>query len=522
MASSRIKRWALLLAAYDYTIQYLPGKDNRCADYLSRNPIEGKPTVAEKVTVNVLFTHHDEIIRADVVAAETKKDQILRAVMYNTKHGWTETPTQELIPYYNKRLEITNENDILIWNDRVVIPSSLREMLLKDLHTEHLGIVKTKQLARMYIWWPNIDRDIEHQVKSCQICQETAKSPPDTRQACWSWPTGPWKRLHLDFAGPFEGKMFLVVIDAYSKYLDVIPMTTANSSNTIAALRHLFSHFGLPDHVVTDNGTQFTSIEFQNFLRSNDVFHTRTAPGHPATNGLAERYVGHFKKKISQMKDTNDSLKVKLDKFLFTYRVTPTTLGKSPAELLMNRQPKTRFDVLRSQNLKQQVKVFQDNLDFCAKFKQEQAVFALNFGKGPKWLPGIVLKELSPRNYEIQVYDAVWKRHETQLRNRVIPLPLLPRKELDESFIFPEIPTQTQQIPLTATVPEPPTVTVPAPQELTTGEVEPLKNAQELNKQSSEPSSTQTASSSGTSEETVQVKRYPTRERRKPQRLIEQ
>jgi len=99
-----------------------------------------------------------------------------------------------------------------------------------------------------------------------------------------------------------------VVVDAYSKYLDVIPMTTANSSNTIAALRHLFSHFGLPDHIVTDNGTQFTSFEFQNFLRLNDVFHTKTAPGHPATNGLAERYVGHFKKKISKMKNINDSI----------------------------------------------------------------------------------------------------------------------------------------------------------------------------------------------------------------------
>jgi len=189
MASSRIKRWSLLLAAYDYTIQYLPGKDNHCADYLSRNPIEGKPTSAEKVTVTVLFTHHDEIIKADVVAAETKKDPILKAVMYNTKHGWMEEPTQDLIPYYNKRLEITNENDILIWNDRVVIPSSLREMLLNELHTEHLGIVKSKQMARMYIWWPNIDRDIEHQVKECTICQETAKTPPNTRQASWSWPT---------------------------------------------------------------------------------------------------------------------------------------------------------------------------------------------------------------------------------------------------------------------------------------------------------------------------------------------
>ena len=189
--------------------------------------------------------------------------------------------------------------------------------------------------------------------------------------------------------------MFLVVVDAYSKYLEIVPMTTTTSSNTIAALRHLFSHFGLPDHIVTDNGPQLTSNEFATFLRLNNILHTKTAPAHPATNGLAERYVGLFKTKTSQMKIGDDPLQVRLDKFLFTYRATP--------ELLMNRRPKTRFDSLRQKSLleiKQQVKIFQEKSDFKAVFKPNQAVFALNFGKGTKWLPGVILKQISPRNYE--------------------------------------------------------------------------------------------------------------------------
>ena len=114
----------------------------------------------------------------------------------------------------------------------------------------------------------------------------------------------------------------------------------------IKDLRHLFSHFGLPDHIVTDNGTQFTSHEFGTFLRKNGIVHTKTAPADPATNGLAERYVGHFKKKTTQMKTSEEPLQERLDKFLFTYRITPTTFGKAPAELLMNRLPKSRFDLL--------------------------------------------------------------------------------------------------------------------------------------------------------------------------------
>jgi transposase InsO family protein len=120
-----------------------------------------------------------------------------------------------------------------------------------------------KQLARKYFWWPKLDKDIEETVRCCSSCQETAKSPATAQQASWSWPGGPWKRIHLDFAGPYLGKMFLVVVDAYSKYLEVVPMSHATSSTTVAALRHIFSNFGLPEHIVTDNGSQFTSEEFQ-------------------------------------------------------------------------------------------------------------------------------------------------------------------------------------------------------------------------------------------------------------------
>ena len=89
--------------------------------------------------------------------------------------------------------------------------------------------------------------------------------------------------------------MYLVIVDAYSKFIEVAPMAQATRTNTIAA--RVFSYFGLLKHLVTDNGIQFTSADFQKFLKDNDIEHRLTAPGHPATNGLAERYVGEFKDK---------------------------------------------------------------------------------------------------------------------------------------------------------------------------------------------------------------------------------
>ena len=212
-----------------------------------------------------------------------------------------------MIPYFRKRLEITVEDDILMWDSRVIISKSLQE-LLKDLHAEHQGMVKMKQLARRYVWWPYIDKDVEQIVRACEMCQENAKSPTSATTASWSWPMEPWKRLHLDFADPFLGKMFLVTVDAFSKFLDIIPMSQATSAATIQALRRLFSFFGLPEHIVTDNGSQFTSEEFKTFLSKNDILHTTTAPGHPATNGLAERYVGHFKTSMKKMEDKQEDL----------------------------------------------------------------------------------------------------------------------------------------------------------------------------------------------------------------------
>ena len=146
-----------------------------------------------------------------------------------------------------------------------------------------------------------------------------------------------------------------------------------------------------------------------------------TALGHPATNGLAERYVGEFKDKLNRIGDTGETVQTKLDRFLLTHRTTPTSLGKSPSELLMNRQPRIRISALRFKTSKQEVKVFQHNLDNKPKFKPEQPVFVRNFGKCAKWVPGRITETVSPRNFNVQVGDTLWKRHEEQLRPRLIP-----------------------------------------------------------------------------------------------------
>ena len=416
MASSRIKRWAILLAAYDYKIEFLRGKENVQADFLSRCPLSKDCSTPENDEVTVLICD-EGIVNAKLVAQETLNDKVLKQVLEFTKRGWVDKIPQELNIYFKRRHELVCENGILLWGDRVIIPMSLRKLLLQDLHMEHFGIVKMKQLARRYLWWPGLDEDIELSVKSCRSCEENAKDPKKEKTAMWSWPAGPWKRLHIDFAGPFQGKMFLVVVDAYSKYLDITPMATATSSTTIKALRTLFSHFGLPEHIVSDNGSQFTSEEFRAFLKNNDILHTCTAPGHPATNGLAERYVGFFKRKMTATQDGD--LETKLLKCLLKYRVTPTSNGKTPAELLMGRQPRIRLNALRTSTTSKQVAVFKANQGFAPKFVERERVWVKNYGRGPRWIPGYIVEILSPRSFNVQVGESISKRHVDQLRKRL-------------------------------------------------------------------------------------------------------
>lgn len=109
---------------------------------------------------------------------------------------------------------------------RVVVPSILRKSILDELHSTHLGIVKIKSIARSYVWWPKIDTDIENTIKSCDPCLKLRQNPRKSELVPWSRPSGVWQRIHVDFFGPYHNSYFIVVLDAFSKWLEVQEMRT--------------------------------------------------------------------------------------------------------------------------------------------------------------------------------------------------------------------------------------------------------------------------------------------------------
>ena len=176
-------------------------------------------------------------------------------------------------------------------------------------------------------------------------CQLFRNSPPSAPIHPWHFPDHPWSRIHIDFVGPFLGKMFFVIIDAHSKWMEIHTMASGtNASATIEKLRQTFAIFGLPQELVSDNAPGFASQSFQMFMFENGIKHIKAALCHPASNGLADRAVQTFK---IRMKKLSGPLETKLSRFLFAYHTTPqTSTGLAPAQLMFSRRLCTRLDLL--------------------------------------------------------------------------------------------------------------------------------------------------------------------------------
>ena len=142
------------------------------------------------------------------------------------------------------------------------------------------------------------------------------------------------------------GHMFLVLVEAHSKWLDVHIMSNISSSRTIEKLRMIFAPHGLPHIIVTDNEPSFTSDEFKRFVEENGIKHVTSAPYHPSKNGLAERAVQTVNRGLQYTQGS--SMQEKLSKFLFNYQITPNiTTGIAPSELLMGRHLRSCLDYIQ-------------------------------------------------------------------------------------------------------------------------------------------------------------------------------
>ena len=464
IASGRVIRWSILLASYNYKLKYVPGVEIPNADCLSRFPVEEPGFQVPEVGEEVLLLEHMDYttVNASDIRRWTDRDPVLSKVRQAILSAWRTDMDEaevEMKPYYSRKDELTVLKGCILWGSRVVIPPQGREALTEELHATHTGIVKMKNLARSYLWWPKMDQDLERKVNACRECQ-SVRIMTDSKQPLhpWEYPDRAWSRIHIDYAGPFEGRIFLVIVDAYSKWVEVIPTTGCTTKITVRHLIQIFTTHGLPDTIVSDNGAAFASDEFEDFVQQHGIRHVRSAPYHPATNGLAENAVKSFKRAMK--KDTGEGLEMKLQRYLFTQRITPhSTTGVPPCELLMKRKLKSKFDLLYP-SLEEHVRKKQEKqaMNFRGKSQEYQVgdhVYYKNYSnKGPPNIPGVIERKTGPVSCEVMGENGILvRKHSDQLFKQIQPENQ--EKERVEEKTTEEVPQlEGQEIPLTETTEE--------------------------------------------------------------------
>lgn len=428
MAASRLQRWAIILSGYEYEIEYVRSSDNG-ADGLSRLPVVEE---AEKVqTPEQTYLHFARdafLLDYDELRRETAKDSILGRVVTYVNNEWpTNVEVEQLRPYFNRRNELYIELGCLMWGHRLVIPIKCRERVLKELHETHLGMVKMKSLARSYVWWPGIDEAIEATCRACAVCAAHASAPPHHESRPWAPSEKPWQRLHIDFLGPINNLKFFIIIDSTSKWIEYFKMKNTNAVEVIARLRRLFSQFGLPKQVVSDNGPPFTSEAFKLFLSNNGIEHCTTAPYHPSSNGAAESAVKICKSVIKKALSEGVDLETALDRYLLLYRNTEHgSTGETPARILQGRALRLRLDALKPDRMDKVRKALTQqvskNQGVCREFKIGDPIYLQTYKDGVPtgWKAGEVVSRLGQTNYEVKDTTGLKNhRHIDQLKSRV-------------------------------------------------------------------------------------------------------
>lgn len=297
-----------------------------------------------------------------------------------------------------------------------------------------------KCLARERFWWRKMDDDVENFVKSCDVCNEHQNSNSNRNLCPWKASVTPFERIHLDFFHLF-GTNFLILVDSFTKFIQVWAMKDMTCSEVSSKLRTFFSTFGIPEELVTDGGPPFQSSMFAEFCNLNGIRMLKSPPYHPQSNGLAERVVQTvkvgLKKALSDPSTKGLKLQIQLDNWLFRYRNTvSTSIGESPNSKLFKYSPRTLIDYATGKRISQNTidvplqthtnelhnelksdSNDQNNIKIKKTFVENEMVYyQLNFKMTVRWIKATIVQVLSNIRYKINVNGKFKIAHVDQLR----------------------------------------------------------------------------------------------------------
>jgi transposase InsO family protein len=420
----RLQRMLLRVQAYNLTVAYKPGRYLYIADTLSRAPSNINSKVEKDVFDEDLDVQVNSLVSNLPISEnqlnnflnETKKDSVLTKLHEYIVNGWPRCKShveESVKPFWTYKDDLSIMEGIVFKNDKLVVPRSLQKEMLSRIHTGHLGIERCKSRAREVLFWPGMSSQITDVVTSCFVCQKHRNSLSKEPLMSHELPTLPWEKVASDLF-MLNDNVYLLVVDYYSNYVEISLMPNSTSATIITHLKSIFARHGIPKIFISDNGTQYVSQLFKEFVSKWDICHVTSSPYHPKSNGLAERSVQTVKQLLVKCQESNDDPYLAL----LSLRTTPRGMLPSPAEALMGRRLNTNLPMsnklLQPKCIRSNYRKLLSNNRYQSKLYYDRSSKPLSklsagdsvmFQKFPKssWSPGYV-KNLAqePRSYVVE------------------------------------------------------------------------------------------------------------------------
>ena len=351
ITNSRLFRLKQRTLPWRFEIQHLPGKSNHAADATSRHPSPSGsntahvPDLLEIALMASVRQDTQELgtLSWHLIAQETAKDASLSSLLQMIEKG--KVPDEQdasTAPFWPIRHSLYAEDGVLLFQDRVVIPRSLRPRVLQHLHAAHQGTSSMEQRGRAIAYWPGMTRDIRETRDRCADCNKNAPSQAATLPLPSPPPSTPFEEIFADFFD-YGGRHYLLAGDRLSGWVEVFssPASThlAGAAGLVRHLRTFFGTFGVPVELSSDGGPEFTASHTQDFLRLWGIRHRLSSAYFPQSNGRAEVAVKAAKRLL--MSNTGPTGSLDHDRFLramLQLRNTPDPdCNISPAQIIFGR-----------------------------------------------------------------------------------------------------------------------------------------------------------------------------------------
>jgi len=447
----RLQHMRLKLQRYALQMEYKPGPTMHISDTLSRAALEADKPV-DKMPEYAIFqlmqetkslqeleqTENDDVVfvtdgRLNQIRLETIKDSSLQSLIATTATGWPTDKNDVPIAvreYWSYRDEITTQNGLAFRGTRIIIPVAMRPELVKRAHAAHLGVQYTTNTARDIMYWPGMHKDLVEAVQRCATCQEVQPEQQKEPLMTYPVPVSPWQVVCGDC---FEvGKQkFALYVDTYSDYIEVFPLKGNSSEELIRKSKMVFATHGTPIVLLTDNGTNYSSMEFNHFATEWEFQHVTSSPHYSRGNGKAESAVKIAKGIINKAQRQHQDVW----KALLEWRNAATPgMNSSPAQRLMSRrtrsflpcqqatyQPRVEAAVpAQVINRRKKAKMYHDiNAKSLPDLAIGQFVRAKTHPseRHSTWQPALVTAKVAPRSYTVSANDRTYRRNRSHLRS---------------------------------------------------------------------------------------------------------